>query len=263
MDKKEAIQQAAKKLFQERGFRGVSVRDIGAAAGVGASSVSYYFGSKAALYHSIFPEKEGATSDTVMGRIESAAVRLFAAGGYDTVSIRDIAQAAGVNSAAISYYFGGKAELYKRVLYTGTAMISEFIASVEAEKPDPPGIIRLYGQFLIRLGMEKPEVLRLIFWELMHGSDVFGEFVRQRLSGVLDIVRQAVADGIQEGTFRKGLLPEEVCISWSGMILFYFLSHVIHKEISPERALDAEAYMDQTWHIFMNGIGNDESEVRI
>ncbi len=44
-------------------------------------------------------------------RIFLAAERLFAERGFDGVSVRDIVQAAEVNLAAVSYYFGSKGEL--------------------------------------------------------------------------------------------------------------------------------------------------------
>lgn len=44
-----------------------------------------------------------------------AAARLFAEYSYDTVGIRDIAREAGVNSAMISYYFGGKSGLHQEI----------------------------------------------------------------------------------------------------------------------------------------------------
>jgi AcrR family transcriptional regulator len=51
-------------------------------------------------------------------RILKAAERLFADRGYNGVSVRDIAAAAGVNSAAIAYYFRSKdgllSEVYRR-----------------------------------------------------------------------------------------------------------------------------------------------------
>ncbi len=261
MDKKESIRSAAEALFREKGFHTVSVRDIGKAVGVGASAVSYYFGSKAALYHAIFPEEDHQSSDAAE-RIRQAATKLFAAEGYEKVSIRDLAKAAGVNSAAISYYFGGKAELYRQVLYEGTSMISEFIEAVEKEKPDPPGIVKLYGQFLVRLGQERPEVLRLIFWEMMNGSAVFNAFVHQRLSMVMDIVRKAVADGIEQGFFRKNLQPQEVCISWIGMILFFFLSKGIHEALCPEHGMNAMQYMEATWRLFMDGARDERDRMR-
>lgn len=47
--------------------------------------------------------------------ILKAATRLFAEHSYDSVGIRDIAGEAGVNSAMISYYFGGKSGLHKEI----------------------------------------------------------------------------------------------------------------------------------------------------
>jgi TetR/AcrR family transcriptional regulator, regulator of cefoperazone and chloramphenicol sensitivity len=42
------------RLFGEHGFKGVSVRDISAAAGANVAAVSYHFGSKQGLYRTIF-----------------------------------------------------------------------------------------------------------------------------------------------------------------------------------------------------------------
>ena len=50
-------------------------------------------------------------------RILLAALRLFADKGYASASVRDIAHAADANIAAIGYYFGDKAGLYRAALY--------------------------------------------------------------------------------------------------------------------------------------------------
>lgn len=53
-DTEERIFLAAERLFADRGFDGVSVRDIVHEAGVNLAAVSYHFGSKSALLLSIF-----------------------------------------------------------------------------------------------------------------------------------------------------------------------------------------------------------------
>jgi len=60
------------------------------------------------------PPSRGPRSDGVeaRSRILYTALRLFAEGGFAKTSTREIAKAAGVNIAAISYYFGDKAGLY-------------------------------------------------------------------------------------------------------------------------------------------------------
>ncbi|MCU0765968.1 MAG: CerR family C-terminal domain-containing protein [Gammaproteobacteria bacterium] len=45
---------AGVRLFAEHGYRGVSVRELSAAAGANVAAVSYHFGSKRGLYHAIF-----------------------------------------------------------------------------------------------------------------------------------------------------------------------------------------------------------------
>jgi AcrR family transcriptional regulator len=55
-DRRGAILQSAQRLFAERGFHGVSIRDIAHAAGVPLALVGYYFGPKLELYHTIFRE---------------------------------------------------------------------------------------------------------------------------------------------------------------------------------------------------------------
>ena len=51
--------------------------------------------------------------------ILAAADELFGERGYDAVSARDVARAAGVNKALVFYYFGSMEELFARVLTTG------------------------------------------------------------------------------------------------------------------------------------------------
>ncbi|MEY2689427.1 MAG: hypothetical protein RL375_3626 [Pseudomonadota bacterium] len=65
----------------------------------------------------------GAKRRTAPGDVESsrerllhAALRLFASQGYARTSTREIAEAAEANLAAISYYFGDKAGLYRALL---------------------------------------------------------------------------------------------------------------------------------------------------
>ncbi|MES2259063.1 MAG: TetR family transcriptional regulator [Pseudomonadota bacterium] len=57
-----------------------------------------------------------------------AAERLFAARGYHGVSIRDIANEAGVQFALIGYYYGNKLELYHHIFEQRSGYIKERLA---------------------------------------------------------------------------------------------------------------------------------------
>jgi len=56
-------------------------------------------------------------ASTARDRLVNEALRLFAAQGFAKTSVREIAQAAQVNVAAIRYYFGDKAGLYRAVFF--------------------------------------------------------------------------------------------------------------------------------------------------
>ena len=57
------------------------------------------------------------TADSARGRLLQAALGLFAHQGFAKTSTREIAEAAGTNLAAIKYYFGDKAGLYRAVFF--------------------------------------------------------------------------------------------------------------------------------------------------
>lgn len=65
------------------------------------------------------------SSDITRERILAAAERLFAVKGYDGTSIRDVAAAAGLRIANISYHFGPKEKLFETVIERRAAFMCE------------------------------------------------------------------------------------------------------------------------------------------
>ena len=71
----------------------------------------------------------GTEPDPARARLLRAGLRLFAHQGFAATSTRELAQAAGVNVAAISYYFGDKAGLYRAVFFEPLGEIADDIAA--------------------------------------------------------------------------------------------------------------------------------------
>ena len=59
---------------------------------------------------------KGVTADATRERILDSAEALFADGGYEGTSIRDIADGAGVGIAVVGYHFGPKEDLFDAVI---------------------------------------------------------------------------------------------------------------------------------------------------
>ncbi|MCM0754984.1 CerR family C-terminal domain-containing protein [Desulfovibrio aminophilus] len=73
-------------------------------------------------------------------RLLDEGLRLFALKGYDAVTTREIAAAAGVNQAAIHFHFQGKDGLYEAVIdHVARLLLDLHAASAESSGPDAPG----------------------------------------------------------------------------------------------------------------------------
>lgn len=102
-------------------------------------------------------------------RIVDAATVLFAERGFQGVTTRELARAAGLNVATIHHHVGTKRELYLKVLHRlhaqDRAMIDAFLAGLDPSTTDSPErlrdvLLRLLDVLLERT-REHPERLRL------------------------------------------------------------------------------------------------------
>ena len=71
-DVRQKLISTSQRLFAEKGFGEVGLREIGRAAGVTPAMISYYFGDKAGLYEAVFID----TLDTMLARIKSVAANI-------------------------------------------------------------------------------------------------------------------------------------------------------------------------------------------
>ena len=117
-------------------------------------------------------------------QLMTAALRLFSEKGFAKTSTRAIAQAAGVNIASISYYFGDKAGLYR-------AMFTEPMAGPEADHSvfvQPHFTLRqslagLMSGFLepMKQGELVQQCMRLRFREMLEPTGVWAHEIDQSI----------------------------------------------------------------------------------
>ncbi|MGL1861365.1 MAG: CerR family C-terminal domain-containing protein [Pseudodesulfovibrio sp.] len=72
-----------------------------------------------------------AQGEETRGILLNTGARLFALNGYNGVSMRTLASAAGVNLATVSYHFGGKAGLYEAILQQVIDMRDEIFPTAD------------------------------------------------------------------------------------------------------------------------------------
>jgi TetR/AcrR family transcriptional regulator, regulator of cefoperazone and chloramphenicol sensitivity len=115
-------------------------------------------------------------------RLLQTAIRLFAERGYANASTREIALAAGANSASIRYYFGDKAGLY-RAAFTERSPVHNKNALLFAQ----PGLtlrqalLHFYEELLVQMkqGELAQSCLRLWFREMLEPTGLWAEEIDQ------------------------------------------------------------------------------------
>jgi AcrR family transcriptional regulator len=118
-------------------------------------------------------------------RLLLAAMRLFGQQGFSKTSTREIAQAAGANVAAISYYFGDKAGLYQACFSFLCAEAGGAVAAFD----QPHFTLReslqgYYGQMMAPLLHQKQEadaMLRLFFREMLEPTGLWATEVENNI----------------------------------------------------------------------------------
>lgn len=71
-------------------------------------------------------------------KIVEVATKLFAEDGFEGASTREICKQAGVNISLISYYFGGKKELYEKIISCITGKIIAYMKASMGFEEMPP-----------------------------------------------------------------------------------------------------------------------------
>src|SRR5215204_6153788 len=136
-----------------------------------------------------------------------AAIKVFAGKGYFNSKVSDIASEAGIADGTVYLYFKSKDEILHSI-FDGAmeAFISEGKREL-ADIPDPAEKLkRIARMHLERLGADRD--LAIVFQVELRGSTKFmREFSAAGFAEYLDIIRETIAEGQEQGAFRKDLKP--------------------------------------------------------
>jgi AcrR family transcriptional regulator len=144
-------------------------------------------------------------------RILSAAGREFAEKGYEAATVRDICAAAGVNVAAVNYYFGDKRRLYIESVKHAHQDRGRQVPLPEWPPGTPPQ--RKLQDFVANLlermlGFgEPPWQVRLMMREVLHPTDACRElvedYVRPRFTLLVSILDELVEGRLSDADLRR------------------------------------------------------------
>ena len=183
-----------------------------------------------------FPSPAGGAADVASDartRLLQAAIRLFALQGYSKTSTRELAEAAQVNVAAISYYFGDKAGLYRAAFLEPMDPAADLARLADPELTLDQALAVFFAGFLepLRQGDEARLCMKLHLREMLESTGL----LPQGLAGSI----QPLHDGLRALLMRHLSLAEPdaelerlvICIAGLGVHLHVGLD--INEQLSP------------------------------
>jgi TetR/AcrR family transcriptional regulator len=188
-------------------------------------------------------------------RILGAAERLFAERGFDSVSMSDVAGAAGVCKANVFHHFAGKHALYEAVLSGSCARLGEEMQRMLAADTDPAEQIPHFLTWYRRYLREHPATARLLLRELTGNPDLAESGpVFPVLVGLLDNLVSHMRAGSERGVFRDGVNATVVASLLLGVTLFNSQTEHLRRHMKAWRDVGDDAYVDLLNDVLLHGV---------
>ena len=171
----------------------------------------------------------GKDSERVRADLLDAAREHFLSREFKAVSIRRIAETAGVNGAMVNYYFGGKQGLYM-------AMVEDLFQRLEASlgelDRDSELTVADFSRSYCKLLAENPWWPNFFVREVLFSEGETREAIIDKFRSVFaPRLLQSIQAEISAGHFRQDLNPGLTLLSLMAMTIFPFLAKPMVEQI--------------------------------
>jgi AcrR family transcriptional regulator len=135
--------------------------------------------------------------------ILDAAVRVFAAKGYHTCRVGDIAQEAGVAHGLLYHYFASKEEVLETVFRDNWGELLETFARIEASEEPPLEQLAGIAKALLRSWRNNPDLVRVMVREVARSPHLQRQI--DEIGAVFLLIQRVIERGQADGSFRPEL----------------------------------------------------------
>jgi len=183
-------------------------------------------------------------------RILDAAVDVIAENGFFQSPVSKIAERAGVADGTVYLYFKNKDDVLRAAI---DRMMERFYAGVEEEfkrVTDPAGQLEAIGRLHLESVMVNRSMAIVMQTEVRQSARFIGEFSHKHLARYIQMVREVVRRGQEQGVFRKDLSAGVVAQCWFGAI-----DEMLTTAVFTGRQYDAKTTTAQVLDVLLHGIG--------
>jgi AcrR family transcriptional regulator len=191
-----------------------------------------------------------------------AAGKLFLKHGFERVTARQIATAAGTTPAMIHYYFSNKLGLFRAMLDSAIAPLRERLAGLLLQEDgalDVPSLIATH----MRMVATHSWIPVFILNEVLAEKGRFrATFIREIAGRQLPLVVELLERGRVAGAFRQDLNPKLAALSLLSLCMFPFLTKPVSATALGLKydGEELEELIEHTARLFLRGIANDSWE---
>lgn len=182
-------------------------------------------------------------------RILDAAVEVIAEHGYFNSPVSAIAARAGVADGTIYLYFKSKDHVLRTAI---DAVFDGFFASIRAEIariPDAREQLRAVARLHLEgLASHRPLAV-LLQTELRQSAKFVADFSHQHMKDYLNLIREVVRRGQQQGVFRKDL-PDRI----AAHCFFGAVDEMVSAWVFTGRPFEPETTASQVLDVLFGGI---------
>lgn len=180
------------------------------------------------------PRRQRADGAEARGQLLLAALRLFAEKGFAKTSTRAIAQAAGANVAAISYYFGDKAGLYRSVFTEPLGACDDISRYQPAHLSLRQALEGFIAGFLepLKQGDLAQQLTRLHFREMLEPTGLWDEQINQQIKPAHGALVDVLARHL--GLTKIDDDVHRLAFSITGLAMQVFISRELIEGVRPQ-----------------------------
>lgn len=168
--------------------------------------------------------------------ILEAAERIFAEAGFKGASISMIAEEAGVPKSNITYYFGSKEALYRRVLDDIFTVWLEAAGALD-DSESPLRALESYIHAKMDLARDRPFGSKVWANEIIHGAPFIQDYLETTLRRWTDTREKILGRWMDEGKIRRMDPRNILYMIWAATQHYADFSHQI-ATLNGNRPLD-------------------------
>ena len=180
--------------------------------------------------------------------ILDAAVRVFAAQGYEAARVGDIAREAGVAYGLVYHYYGSKDAVLEAVFRESWGRMLSAISVAADSMAAPPEQLALVVKIALRSWRDDPDLVRLLVREVTRSPHIQDELdeIGRAFAGLQDMIERGQKDGS---------LRPDVDARMAAWMLYGALEEVLTGWVLAQLPDDAEAVAEAEREIIRTFVG--------